>query len=430
MICFAVTLYMQNKLIIWRASNPVFLICCYFLIGFLCFKSTKQYWPKLDQTTLLLIVSGSNICFYIFHICQNRVKQFRCLPAIFLILWGSSVAQYHDTTSFFSEMMSAQWIIETRQYFMSKLDHSFTDPESNAFAKSLLFGTKTDMSLALKTAYQQLGILHIIAISGMHLDILFKLLEKCMFWLPNKNWARWMKLITLLFVVWTYTFLAHAGPSVVRASLFFSAILIGRFFYLNIFSLNTISTGILLVLLYNSHIITEIGLQLSYAAVVGIHFFYTPLLQLVPMDNRLLHQAWSNLALSIAAQLTTLPLLLYYFHMSSSLSIIGNFLFVPASSILLYGLLAFMVLPNIEGLQGIIANGISWYIEAMNRSIRLIFQFLQIEARRYDFGIAGLTYYYFCLFVGLYWLQKRDPNSLILLLIGSCLYSTIKLFSV
>jgi competence protein ComEC len=346
-----------------------------------------------------------------------------------LLFWGALVAQYHATSSFLSEMISAQWVIEVRQYFILKIDHAFVDPESNAFAKSLLFGTKSDMSPTLKTAYQQLGILHIIAISGMHLDILFKLLEKGTLWLPNKNWARWTKLISLLLIVWSYTLIAHAGPSVVRASLFFSTLIIGRFFYLNIFSLNTISIGILLVLLYNSQIMTGIGLQLSYAAVVGIHFFYKPLLQLLPMDNRLLQFAWSNLAISIAAQLTTLPIVLYYFHSSSSLSILGNFLFVPLSSLLLYALLVWMVLPDIELVQVVIAKGIGWYIKTMNESIRLLFQYLQIEDRHYDLGIAGLLYYYFCLFVGLYWLLNKSPKSILLLLFGTCLYSSIKLFS-
>jgi len=326
-------------------------------------------------------------------------------------------------------MVSAQWVIEIRQYFISKIDYSFADPESNAFAKSLLFGTKSDMSPSLKTAYQQLGILHIIAISGMHLDILFKFLEKCTLWLPNKNWARWTKLITLLLLAWAYTLIAQAGPSVVRASLFFSILLIGRFFHLNLFSLNKISIGILLVLLYNSQIISGIGLQLSYAAVVGIHFFYKPIVQLVPMDNPLLQMAWSNLAISIAAQLTTLPILLYYFHVSSSLSIIGNFLFVPISSILLYALLLMMVLPNIAFVHAIIAKGIGWYIKTMNGSIRLLYQYLEMEDRQYNLGIAGLLYYYFCLFVGLYWLLNRTPKSLVLLLFGTCLYSILKLFS-
>jgi competence protein ComEC len=131
-----------------------------------------------------------------------------------------------------------------------------------------------------------------------------------------------------------------------------------------------ISAGILLVLLYNSHIITSIGLQLSYAAVIGIYFFYKPILQMVPMENMLLKIAWSNLAVSIAAQLTTLPIILFYFHKSSSLSILGNFLFVPASTLLLYGLMLFMMTPNLFGITQTVANWMHLYIEKMNGLIQ------------------------------------------------------------
>ena len=398
-------------------------------MGFITFNATKQYWPSLNQRTIILIVCISSFVLFFLNALQQKLSSLRLAPTMMLLIWGAILAQYHATNSFLSEMVSAQWVIETRAYLIAKLDHAFSNPASNAFAKSLLFGTKTDMSPSLKTAYQQLGILHIIAISGMHLDILFKLLEKCTRWLPNQPWARWTKLVTLLLLVWSYTIIAHAGPSIVRASLFFSTILIGRFFHLNIFSLNTISIGIMLVLLYNSQIITGIGLQLSYAAVVGIHFFYKPLLQLLPMDNQLLRIAWNNLSISIAAQLTTLPIILYYFHTSSSLSIIGNFLFVPISSILLYGLLLLMVMPNIECFYRFIAIGIDWYIETMNESIRLLFQYLHMEDRQYNLGILGLSYYYFCLFLGFYWLLNRNPKALLLLLFGTCLYSIIKLFS-
>jgi hypothetical protein len=62
-----------------------------------------------------------------------------------LLVWGATVAQYHATNSFLLEMVSAQWVIETRAYFIAKLDRAFSNPASYAFAKSLLFGTKTVM---------------------------------------------------------------------------------------------------------------------------------------------------------------------------------------------------------------------------------------------------------------------------------------------
>jgi hypothetical protein len=88
-----------------------------------------------------------------------------------------------------------------------------------------------------------------------------------------------------------------------------------------------------------------------------------------------------------------------------------------------------MVLPNIDFIHGSFAQGIGWYIKTMNDSIRLLFQYFQIKERFYVLGIAGLSYYYFCLFVCSYWLLNKSPKSILLLLLGTSLYSIIKLFS-
>ena len=111
---------MQNKLILWRASNPIFFICCYFLTGFLTYQTTKQYWPILDQITLLRIVFFSYLLLCISHACKYKANCIRLLPTLMLLVWGATVAQYHSSNSFLSEMVSAQWVIETRAYFTSK----------------------------------------------------------------------------------------------------------------------------------------------------------------------------------------------------------------------------------------------------------------------------------------------------------------------
>jgi competence protein ComEC len=148
------------------------------------------------------------------------------------------------------------------------------------------------------------------------------------------------------------------------------------------------------------------------------------------MNNILLRLAWSNLALSVAAQLTALPIILFYFHKSSSLSILGNFLFVPASNLLLYGLMLFMILPNLFGITQTIANWMHLYIEKMNGLIHTMHFALQIEDRNFNMGWTGLIYYYFCLFLGYYWLQQKAPNAIPILLTGTCLYNLLKLFSI
>lgn len=420
---------MRNELKMNRAANPVFFIFSYILIGYLSVKLSNAYWPMSTSYNIVFYIAGSTVLLFFVSLLQKQILLLNITSTLVLLFWGALLAQQANPIAYLSNLQYEGWISQCREYLFNKIDLFFPHPASNQFSKTLLFGVKSDMQQALKTAYKQLGILHIIAISGMHLDILFKLLTKATYWMPDVNWARWTKLFTVLIIVWTYTMIANAGPSVVRASLFFSLILIGRFFNMNLFSLNTITTGILIVLFYHSPILSQIGLQLSYAAVLGIHFFYKDIRSLVPIDNALFKIIWNNLALSISAQLATLPILLFYFHTSSSLSIIGNFLFVPMSSLLLYGLLLFMLMPNLFGLNQFLANWISSYIQVMNQSIETLYQFVALGERSYDMHIMGLIYYYYCLFLMFYWLKKKTSNYFIMLLAGTCVYSSIKLFS-
>lgn len=421
---------MQNKIKIWRASNPVFLICCYLLIGIFCFKASYQYCPSLSEAQIILILCSTLSLFIISKHIAFFKHEASILPTLIVIVWGFCIAQFNQDSGFLNAIVSSEWIIYLRTAFINKIDYSFTNQASNEFVKTLLFGTKSNLSNELKSAYQTLGIMHIIAISGMHLDILFKLLEKGTAWFPATKWAGWIKFVLLLVVVWTYTCIANAGPSVVRASLFFTIVLIARFFKLNLFSFNAISTGILLMLLYSSHVLSSIGLQLSYAAVIGIYFFNPCLSILLKMENKILKHIWENLTISFAAQLTTLPIILYYFHSISSLSIIGNFLFIPASNLLLYGLIFFMITPNFAGISIWIASWINAYIAKMNELLFYIYQVLQKNEPVYEMGILGLIYYYFVLFTGYYWLKNKAPNYFFHLLLGSCIYSLLKLFSI
>ncbi|MEY3538584.1 MAG: hypothetical protein RL188_1, partial [Bacteroidota bacterium] len=243
---------MHNHTVIWRASNPLFFICVFILFGMMVFHALSPYLPVIEQASLLLIVIASQLLLCFSKLSNSLPKLFQLLPTLLLILWGFCIAQWSVKFSLFNVLYNSTWMNHLRLLLLQKIDHSFFHPVTNAFVKTLLFGTKSEMSPSLTNAYQALGILHIIAISGMHLDILFGALEKVTSWMSITYWSRLLKLILLLFLVWTYTCIAHAGPSIVRASLFFSLILMGRFLKFNIFSFNIVSAGILLVLLYNS----------------------------------------------------------------------------------------------------------------------------------------------------------------------------------
>jgi len=321
------------------------------------------------------------------------------------------------------------FITHCRNAVIGKINKTLFSPQANAFAKSLLLGIKTDANKELLNAYKQLGIIHIVAISGMHLEIIFKNILRITSWLPRKKLWMAVELFIVLVSVWIYTLMAFASPSIVRAALFFSIYYIGKFIEASSFTLNVIAGGILILLLFDLNNIENIGLQLSYAAVLGIHLFYPLLNKMMPMDNPILVFLWSNLCISIAAQLTTLPILLYYFHQLASLVLISNFIMVPLSTLLLYALALLVITPNSMGLPKLMGQIIEKYIIGMNKAIRYLDTLPMNRPLLIKFGIVEMILFYIAILVIYAWLYTKRAHWLLYLMGLFCCYFIIKLFS-
>jgi competence protein ComEC len=182
------------------------------------------------------------------------------------------------------------------------------------------------------------------------------------------------------------------------------------------------------ILFFDIHSIYHIGLQLSYAAVIGIHLFYPIFYKMLPMDNPILNWMWSNLSITLSAQLTTLPILLFHFHQTSTLVIISNFIMVPLSTLLLYALIILVIIPNQVSFSILLGTLIQSYINLLNRIVLYFHQnpigtpmLLEMSGRM----VAG--YYFWLLFVYI-WLYKREAKYLFYSLVVITLLSLIKLF--
>ena len=195
------------------------------------------------------------------------------------------------------------------------------------------------------------------------------------------------------------------------------------------FMLNTIAGGILIVILFDNDKVSNIGLQLSYSAVIGIHLFYKPMYNLLVLDNPIIQFLWSNCCISLAAQVSTLPILAFHFHQVASWVLVSNFIMVPLSNLILYGLGILLMLPQSFSVAQFWGNIIEKYILFFNDLVVNWFKETNagnriIEMRQFDI----LLYYGTLLFLYL-WLYLKQ-NSFLLWVLGCiCLHEVMKLFS-
>ncbi len=412
----------------WRAAHPLIFISSALCIGYSIASQipipTNSFLTWSLSTMLLSII----ILLLTKHFLVSNWIQ-GILVLMILISWGGALYLATQKQDLLNFPYPHAIIIKARQWMILKINKSIPENDANGFAQALLMGVKTDINKDILKAYTQLGIIHIIAISGMHLDILFKNALFITHWLPRKKFWLGLELVMILSAVWIYTFIAYASPSVVRASLFFSIYFIGTFLNQPRYTLNCIAAGLFIILFFDIHSIHHIGLQLSYAAVMGIHLFYPLFDKMLPMDNIILKWMWRNMCVSFAAQLTTLPILLFHFHQLSTLVIISNFIMVPLSTLLLYALFALMLAPHQMQISAYLGNWIQHYIQWLNKGV--VYFYEQAIGTPFVIQMSALQVlgYYAGLFLVYLWLYQRKAKYLIYSLVILTVFSLIKLFS-
>lgn len=224
---------------------------------------------------------------------------------------------------------------QTRGYVIHALQQFIPDKKAQGVAEALLLGYRNDLDKQLVQSYSRTGVVHIIAISGLHLGMIYGVLLLLFSPFKNRRWYRFVMPVTALVVLWLFTFIAGAVPSIVRSAVMFSFIVLGECLRRKGNIYNTLAVSALCLLMYNPFYLWDVGFQLSYAAVLSIAVFMKPIYNSLYFENKLISKIWMLVATNIAAQLFTLPVVLFYFHQFPLLFLITNLLVVPLSFLIL-----------------------------------------------------------------------------------------------
>ncbi|MFY7900983.1 MAG: ComEC/Rec2 family competence protein [Chitinophagaceae bacterium] len=240
-----------------------------------------------------------------------------------------------------------EWLLNTRQKVLNIIESAIHEKNEQSVAEALLIGYRGNLDRDLVQAYSNTGIVHIIAISGLHLGMIYELLLFLFKPFQQQKWVVLIKPICILIVIWLFTLLAGAVPSILRSAVMFTCIVIGDVFGKRTNIYNMIAASALLILLIQPYSLWDVGFQLSYAAVLSIVLFSKKIEQLFYFENKLLQLFSTLLSVTIAAQIFTMPILLYHFHQLPTLFLFTNILAVPLSTIVLYLLLLLVVFGSI-----------------------------------------------------------------------------------
>ena len=213
----------------------------------------------------------------------------------------------------------------------------FKDRKTAALIKALLTGEKSSIPGDVAEAFRVSGASHILALSGMHLGIIYGIVSRTLAFAGNSRDAVRARSMTIIVICAFYTLAVGAGESIVRAFLFILLSEISRLTHRFRSLRQTLMTALIIQLALSPASIESLGFQLSYAAMAGIAFIHPWLRGLWPDTGRkanMLQRIWNMASMSISCQLTTGPLAWYYFRSFPTHFLLTNLIAIPLTGLI------------------------------------------------------------------------------------------------
>ena len=319
-------------------------------------------------------------------------------------------------------------LFDTRDFVIKVIDRYISGENESALAKALLIGYRVDLDKDLVQAYSNAGVVHLIAISGLHLAFIYGLLLWITLRIPLLKKAKITRLIAIIFCLWFFAFLTGASPSVMRAAVMFSFISVGNIFLKRASVYNSLCASAFLLLCFDPYLLWNVGFQLSYLAVVGIVALQKSIYNWLYFKNKILDYTWKLASVSIAAQLFTIPLCFYYFHQMPLLFLITNLIAIPLATVALCGCITLIVVSPFGILPVYLGKVVSIFLFAMNYAVRSVNSFPLLLWENVSISVWETIILYIIFISFLTWLFKRNSLSLKLGLLLTLVFSAFTFF--
>lgn len=262
--------------------------------------------------------------------------------------------------------------IEVRLWADRQLKTFVNGDREQATASALVLGVTDGLDPDLLQAYASTGAMHVLAVSGLHVSIIYWIILLLGKPLEKLKSGKAILAIVSVVLLWIYAFVTGWSPSVLRAVMMFTFVALARPWKQSTNIYNTMAASAFCLLIYDPLFLMSVGFQLSYIAVFGIVFIHPHLYLVWEPKRRLWDEIWKVVSVSIAAQVATVPISLYYFHQFPNYFLLANLLVIPASFVVLVVGLAILPIAFVPGIASVVGFVLQWVIYIMNSIIVII----------------------------------------------------------
>lgn len=315
-----------------------------------------------------------------------------------------------------------------RAEIIGKLQKSKLETNERAIIQALVLGEKKDINKNLYEAYAAAGAVHILAVSGLHVGILYLILAFLFKPLKRLKYGIFMHSIIVVVLLWCFAVLSGLSPSVTRAVTMFSFFALAHLLNRRTNSTNTLFLSLLTLLIINPLWLFQVGFQLSYLAV----FF---IVWLLPVFNRIGYSKYwavrkigSIVGVTICAQIGVLPLSLYYFHQFPGLFLITNIVVLPFLTILMFGGILIVILAVLNSLPDWLSEIYNTMIEVLNGFIKWVAMQDELLFKEIHFSTIKVIGAYLLIIALALFVKKMSYRRLVISLLAVSLFITVFVF--
>lgn len=304
------------------------------------------------------------------------------------------------------------YALVVRKRLVLKYQKYLHNPDAFSVASTLILGYRADLSQDVFQAYSKTGTIHVLSVSGMHVALVYIIINLLLSFLNHKRSGILLKALISILLIWIYALISGFSPAVCRAAVMISFVIVGKTYNRNISMLNILLASAFVLLLYNPFFLTDVGFQLSYLAVFGLIILQPIIESWIDFKQSFARKLWSLLSVSLAAQLITFPISIFYFHQFPVYFLISNLFIVLPSIVIMYVGIAFIFIPDIAVIAKPVAFILEQTIIFMNQGLVRIENIPFGNWNKLWITVPEYLLFYSIICCAFAWLIQRKPTLL------------------
>ncbi len=315
-----------------------------------------------------------------------------------------------------------------RSEVVAKLQNTKLNTDERAIIQALVLGEKKDIDKNLYSEYAAAGAVHILAVSGLHVGILYTILAFLLKPLTRWKLGLYFHALIIVLLLWGFAILSGLSPSVTRAVTMFSFFALAKIFNRETNSINTLFLSFLALIIINPLWLFQVGFQLSYLAVFFIVWLQPLFYKIGYSKYRVVRKIWAIVSVTICAQIGVLPLSLYYFHQFPGMFLLTNIVVLPFLTVLMCGGILIVLLASLNSLPDRVAESYNFLIEGLNRFIHWVAVQDEFLFKNIHFSALKVMGAYLLIISLILFLKKINYRGLVVSLLSISVLITIYIY--